>query len=573
MQASTLKIQEIFQSNIVLKIPYFQRSYVWKEENWDRFLEDMLDLPETGDNYFLGSLILKKNGTNELGYDMFDVVDGQQRLTTLVIFSKVLYLLAGRNDKFNNNFMQDEVNEPILKPNRKDASVYRQIVDLELIGSDVPGTGRVKEAFEYFRKKMNVATIRDRANTLIRFMNNNVYLVRIIVEESENEQQIFDTINSLGQDLTTGELLKNHLFNDGNVDIYDNKWAPIFDRGGSDYNYWMEKLTKGRLKANNIETFFYYFMLVKMQDPSIRTNITAIDKKKYRKQEGLFESYKSLIRKQNLDVDALIKEIVEYATIYKNSFNQSVLSDYIPKYAGIERLGCMMFAQGTWTPVPYLLYILKTVADNTERNKIFGLLETYLVRRIICKSKNNNYSDLFSENLIGQGVNTYEALKAYLTDDSNRGALLMPSEEDVKSAIESNNLAKESQILLYLLESRINSQFSTSVLNNGFESLDVEPVMPVKWESSNWPSTVGYDDEKREICVRTLGNHVLLRGSKLNAQKSASKWDTKVRLLTAAVPGLQTSSLITNGLPSWDETRIEARNAWLSTQFNELWTV
>lgn len=60
MQANTVKIQEVFQSNIVLKIPYFQRSYVWDEGNWERFLSDMLDLPETNDNYFLGSVILKK---------------------------------------------------------------------------------------------------------------------------------------------------------------------------------------------------------------------------------------------------------------------------------------------------------------------------------------------------------------------------------------------------------------------------------------------------------------------------------------------------------------------------------
>ena len=258
MEAGTKRIQEIFQSNIILKIPYFQRSYVWEDKNWERFLNDMLELLETQENYFLGSIILKKAGESALGYEQYAVVDGQQRLTTLVVFSKILYLMAGKNDKYVNNFMQDDTDEPVLCPNRKDADVFNTIVRMENLGDPIGGKGRVREAFEFFYKKMNCSEIRNKANTLIRFMNNNVYLVRIIVDEKENEQQIFDTINSLGQSLTTGELLKNYLFNEDNVSLYDGKWAPVFEKGGADYNYWTDQLTKGRLKANNIETFFYY---------------------------------------------------------------------------------------------------------------------------------------------------------------------------------------------------------------------------------------------------------------------------------------------------------------------------
>lgn len=130
--------------------------------------------------------------------------------------------------------------------------------------------------------------------------------------------------------------------------------------GGSDYSYWTDKLTKGRLKANNIETFFHYFMLVKMQSPDIRTSLTPIEKK---------------------------------------------------QYPSILRISFIMFAQGTWTPVSYLLYILKNVKSYEEKVNIFGYLENYLVRRIACGSSNNNYSDLFSQNLIGQGVCTFKDFK------------------------------------------------------------------------------------------------------------------------------------------------------------------
>ena len=569
MQANTVKIQEVFQSNIVLKIPYFQRSYVWDEGNWERFLSDMLDLPETNDNYFLGSVILKNAGTNDFGYEQFDVVDGQQRLTTLVIFSKILYLLAGKDDKFRNKFLQDDTNAPVLQPNRKDASVFNAIVLLDGIGNELAGKGRVKDAYDYFLNKLCDPKIKDKANELIRFMNNHVYLVRITVEEQENEQQIFDTINSLGQDLTTGELLKNYLFNDGNVELYDTKWAPTFEKGGNDYNYWTDQLTKGRLKANNIEMFFYYFMLIKMQSPEIRTSLSPTEKKHFRKQEGLFESYKCLIRNHNIETNSLIDEIVEYAKIYHSCFNQDILKEALVKYPSIQRISFIMFAQGTWTPVPYLLYILKNVSSETERVHIFGYIENYLVRRMVCKSKNNNYSDLFSENLVGQAISSFNSLKEYLNDSESRGTLLMPTDKEVMEAMQNKDLRKESTLLLYLLESKVNPNFTNSTFNNGYAEFGIEPLMPIKYDNENWPKTESYETETRDVLIRTLGNQMLVRGNKLSSSKSLLKWSKKREYLKNLVHDLSLSHVIQ--WQNWNEDVIIKRNDLLGKKINEIW--
>ena len=569
MQANTVKIQEVFQSNIVLKIPYFQRSYVWDEGNWERFLSDMLDLPETNDNYFLGSVILKKAGTNDFGYEQFDVVDGQQRLTTLVIFSKILYLLAGKDDKFRNKFLQDDTVVPVLQPNRKDASVFNAIVLLDGIGNELAGKGRVKDAYDYFLNKLCDPKIKDKANELIRFMNNHVYLVRITVEEQENEQQIFDTINSLGQDLTTGELLKNYLFNDGNVELYDTKWAPTFEKGGNDYNYWTDQLTKGRLKANNIEMFFYYFMLIKMQSPEIRTSLSPTEKKHFRKQEGLFESYKCLIRNHNIETNSLIDEIVEYAKIYHSCFNQDILKEALVKYPSIQRISFIMFAQGTWTPVPYLLYILKNVSSETERVHIFGYIENYLVRRMVCKSKNNNYSDLFSENLVGQAISSFNSLKEYLNDSESRGTLLMPTDKEVMEAMQNKDLRKESTLLLYLLESKVNPNFTNSTFNNGYAEFGIEPLMPIKYDNENWPKTESYETETRDVLIRTLGNQMLVRGNKLSSSKSLLKWSKKREYLKNLVHDLSLSHVIQ--WQNWNEDVIIKRNDLLGKKINEIW--
>jgi uncharacterized protein with ParB-like and HNH nuclease domain len=69
-------------------IPFFQRTYVWEQENWENLLEGLFSKP---DGHFLGSIILKQIRTSSGEPKKLEVVDGQQRLTTLSILIKVLY--------------------------------------------------------------------------------------------------------------------------------------------------------------------------------------------------------------------------------------------------------------------------------------------------------------------------------------------------------------------------------------------------------------------------------------------------------------------------------------------------
>lgn len=94
MEAGKRSINDIFNGNKILEIPFFQRAYVWDNPQWERFLSDMEHVSLTNKPYFLGSVILKQQLTNSqqsVG-DKRTVIDGQQRLTTLNIFFKVLSL-------------------------------------------------------------------------------------------------------------------------------------------------------------------------------------------------------------------------------------------------------------------------------------------------------------------------------------------------------------------------------------------------------------------------------------------------------------------------------------------------
>ena len=108
MEVQAFTMNQVFLRNRTLKIPFFQRGYVWEEKNWQQFFDDIAAIArvpegETPEIYFLGSIILKKRENTE---EIYDVIDGQQRLTTIVMFMKALCLAINRGDLFKEMFMK-----------------------------------------------------------------------------------------------------------------------------------------------------------------------------------------------------------------------------------------------------------------------------------------------------------------------------------------------------------------------------------------------------------------------------------------------------------------------------------
>ena len=188
---------------------------------------------------------------------------------------------------------------------------------------------------------------------------------------------------------------------------------------------------------------------------------------------------------------------------------------------------------------------------------------------MVCKSKNNNYSDLFSENLVGQAISSFVSLKEYLNDSECRGTLLMPTDQAVMEALQNKDLRKEATLLLYLLESKINPNFTNSTFNNGYAEFGIEPLMPIKYDNENWPKTESYETETREVLIRTLGNQVLVRGNKLSSSKSLLKWSKKREYLKNLVQDLSLSHVIQ--WQNWNEDVIIKRNDLLGKKINEIW--
>ena len=228
MDAHKALITNIFNNSTLVEVPFFQRSYVWKEDLWSRLLDDMNYVVKAKKPHFLGSIILKEGRKPVSGENFSEcktVVDGQQRITTFLIFLKVLCMKLNQSLMFDFQFrIMGQV--IALRHGKNDIEAFEKVMaasSAEIIENPAPGS-RIIEAFNFFvknvdEKKLDIMTI---------LMN--TQFVQIDLDADEDEQQIFDTINSLGVNLTTSELLKNYFFSRETVKEYEERWEAVFEK-------------------------------------------------------------------------------------------------------------------------------------------------------------------------------------------------------------------------------------------------------------------------------------------------------------------------------------------------------
>ncbi|MFZ3077018.1 MAG: DUF262 domain-containing HNH endonuclease family protein [Candidatus Aenigmatarchaeota archaeon] len=517
MEASKTNIGNIFNRSRILEIPHFQRSYVWEEPQWERFLEDMKYISKLNHPYFMGSVILKQQETPS-SYktgDMRSVVDGQQRLTTITLFFKALFLKNEIPDKFREIF-QTHYGELILIHNYLDREVFEKILfDKELTDKDKEK--QIYKCFDYFSN--NITKDEIDANKLL----GNVTFVGIDLSSQEDEQQIFDTINSLGVSLTTAELMKNFLFKD-DIKAYINNWRNVFEKDDETNKYWEQKVTAGRNIRKNIDLFLESYLMIKIQEKEIKVN--SEDKERYSIIDSVFNSYKQFIKKYELNKDKVIEEIREYAGIYRDNINPDIVGQDIDKNNYTDRLNLVIFSLDTATIIPYVLYICKQVQDSNEKNDIFKYLETYLMRRIIVKATTKNYNQLFRSSLINNEVNSLDKFKEIIEKKSDK-INFMPSDEDVEKGFNESWLTnKQATGILYLIEKTIRSERNATELKY-MNEYSLEHVMPKKWRN-NWNKDVLTEEqkEKRDKILRTLGNLTIIT-KKLNSSIGDADWEIK----------------------------------------------
>jgi len=572
LEAGKKTISDIFNGNRILEIPFFQRAYVWGNEQWGRLLEDMEQISQQNTPYFLGSVILKQQMTNTTKSvsDVRTLIDGQQRLTTLSIFLKTLCLKNDENNKFERVFKLID-GSIALEHNHNDINNFNEILNLQA-EEDVNKKNNISLAYTYFKNNINVEKLD------FQKIISNVMFVGIDLGIDEDEQQIFDTINSLGVRLTTAELLKNYLFGRDDLNSYDANWKQIFEKNDETKEFWDREVNAGRIKRENIDLFFYSFLQIKLQDKNI--NVKTDDKKRLSKFSNLFENYKELMKIYKLDKVSLIQEIKVYAILYRENIDFNITDTELTDVYGIERINALIFGLEYTVIIPFVLYVLKNTKENKdEQNNIFMYLESYLMRRMISKSTNKSYSNLFSEELISNEITSIEKFQSLINEKTDKDNS-MPSNDVVKNGFYNSKLVnKQTKGIIYLIESILRAndknKYSTGLL--GLDRYSLEHMMPKKWEN-NWDKNKVFTDEERQNRddkLLTLGNLAIITSS-LNSSIRDSDWNKKkdgtekYSGLVKFTSGIETINKYLQ-YDNWNEGSIDERAAFLYEKSMEIW--
>lgn len=110
-----------------------------------------------------------------------------------------------------------------IQHSQNDIGAFERIMKLKSLETIESGRSNILRAYEYFREHIDPSKLN------LQFIQNNAQFVGIDLLYHEDEQQIFDTINSLGVKLTTGELLKNFFFTQKSITDYETYWKPVFE--------------------------------------------------------------------------------------------------------------------------------------------------------------------------------------------------------------------------------------------------------------------------------------------------------------------------------------------------------
>lgn len=566
MDAGKSTISGVFNGSRLLEIPFYQRAYVWGEEQWERFLGDMEFVTASKRPYFLGSIILKQESSGYTWSEVSEVrtvIDGQQRLTTMVIFFKALCAKIDANRLFERDFVL-ETGEVALRHGKYDRQDFEKVVNAT--GSEpVEGSSAIIGAYNYFLK--NIDPEKADRNTI----KSNVQFVCIDLTEGEDEQQIFDTINSLGVRLTTAELLKNYFFNRENEQAFKDSWEDVFEPTAEKKSFWDQEVVTGRIKRTLIDLFFDAFLQIMVQDKA--RCVTAEDKLYYSRTSNLFQSYKDFISRYcDGGKDEVLNAMNAYAAVFESTFDPTCCDRNVPPAPSTERMNVLIFGLKNSTLIPYVLYVRKSVESPDEQAKVFATLESYIVRRMLVRATTKNYNRLFTSLILNE-VKDAEALRKAL-EANDEATTYMPGDAEVRSAFEESCLYNlQSKGVLYLLESAIRPGMSSTALL-GFNQYTLEHMMPKKWRNK-WGALDEEAATRRDRKLLTLGNLAIITHS-LNASIRDADWTTKKQGkgykdgLALCAAGLATMAGALEK-ESWGEDDIADRAEWLANKALEVW--
>lgn len=575
-------------------IPLFQRPYVWKQdEQWEplwkdvrRVVELRIDQPHLNPQHFLGAVVLQAHEASAGQLSSWNVVDGQQRLTTLqVLMDATSAALAATGfDRLANqlealthnspNFVLEGDSRLKLRHLNRDRAAFDEVMNAEP-PVDYPSLGhpdsQISKAHEFFSAAVTQwlgdSTSEDfalRAEQLASVLQSELQLVTIELTSSENSQEIFETLNARGTPLTAADLIRNFVFQ--NLDsqggdttkAYREDWP--FEKG-----FWTKEVSVGRFFVSRSSLFFNQWLSSRLGE-----EISP---------QATFARFKSYVEHHaEVPISSLLITLKEQATQYEGWIEAARASS--GNLAPVEMAVYRMSATGSQLLQPLLIWLHEPGRNVPESamGRIVEAAESWVLRRQLLRLTNTDLGRVVAEIIRSYESAPAEELADRVVAHLSRLSVTStywPGNDEVRAHLEVESAYKRypRARLRMVLESIENSYRAETrqpqVERAGFP---IEHILPQKWQDT-WPVETPEQLTERHNHVHLLGNLTLLTNG-LNSKVSNGPWSTKRDALLQHNTIKLTGRLLEMTRDrAWDEQLIRDRTSMMIDCILNIWPV
>jgi hypothetical protein len=585
-------------------VPIYQRQYAWGDERWNAFWDDLVaKAEETFEakpkfQHYMGALIIAPGAD---GYTVgttprVQVVDGQQRLTTFQLFlATIRHVASGmtfadigesvQNYLFNRPMTGDKDSDAklslSLRPRTKGyftnllravGRLYEKIThtcSIKRVLSRGDISPAAVRAFDFFRLKIedyvrfglydpqeekptvedDVALRRRRLQALLEALLNHLKLVVITLDESDDAQVIFETLNSKAEPLLAMDLVRNNIFHraeaqgEDSQTLFESKWRVL------DGPFWKSDSPRAKPRRPRIDHFLSHALTAQTgNEISLRE---------------LYAEYRSFTRPKGkprfTTVEGELEALIRFAPIYRTLEEAGVDT-------ALGRLGAKLQVWEVATAYPLVFTIAAANVEDAEKEALYRLIYSYLVRRAICgltpKNLNKNFPRMVAI-LLEHGISPAAFAKAFAGQTGP--AVRFPTDEEFRGAILNNPIynwiLKKERLadILWELELKVRTKFQVGTPRP--PGMSIEHVLPQSWVK-HWPlpdgrmapsDVAGGDKDMlsaiatRQSALHTLGNLTLITVPGNTAASSRAFTEKKEWLKKAFLPSILRSSLMIAG--------------------------
>ena len=303
MQASVIRIDEFIADKRTLVIPVYQRNYDWTTANCRQLFDDLELIAKNGKEHFIGTFVYQYKPVAGI-FQEFVIIDGQQRITTIVLFAKAIYDMTDDND------LKEDIHSTFIKHDKGALkgkcklrlTEYDRETFEKLMSDDVFDENNFTAQEKSSAMYKNYLFLReniDESNLTLRNFNDAIYQLKVvsILLQDENPQEIFESLNSTGLDLSQADLIRNSLL------------MPLdYARQEELYKaYWL-KLEELLRPTGNVENFFVQYLIAKL-----KTNDAYSSKVTPKK---LYNLFKKFFDNECTDTESCLKDLLRYSKFF-----------------------------------------------------------------------------------------------------------------------------------------------------------------------------------------------------------------------------------------------------------------